>query len=181
MIRRPWISLAAAALLVGGLTLVAHHYLALTRLQTFNTALARGDLASAGTHGSSHGLFARALVRQRDGDYQGALQLYALLTERGDPQLSEAIIFNSGTLYLRWGLTARAAGQEELALPLFELAKETFRSLLSRNHQRWDARYNLERTLLLSPERGERDPDPQGMPEHSPEALGNVESHQQLP
>ena len=37
-------------------------------------------------------------------------------------------------------------------LPLIELAKQSYRDLLRETPADWDARYNLERALYLSPE-----------------------------
>jgi mxaK protein len=38
------------------------------------------------------------------------------------------------------------------ALPLIELAKQSYRGSLRLNPEDWDARYNLERALWLAPE-----------------------------
>jgi len=56
-----------------------------------------------------------------------------------------------GNLHLRQALQV-GLDDEAQSLPLVELAKQSYRDLLRRDPNDWDARYNLERTLRLAPE-----------------------------
>ncbi len=67
------------------------------------------------------------------------------------------------------------------ALPLVELAKETFRRLLRRDHRVWSARYNLERALQIAPDSDAPVPATHSMPERSPRAVGIIRSEMELP
>ncbi|MEJ1962586.1 MAG: MxaK protein [Gammaproteobacteria bacterium] len=95
--------------------------------------------------------FARAMAMAKGGDYEGALKTYRRLglEERGS--VSIAALYNAGNLQLREALK-EGTGASARALPLIELAKQSYRAALRRDPQSWDARYNLERALWLAPE-----------------------------
>lgn len=181
MTRKRWLALFAVVAVLGGSFVLVGEYRALAAVQRYNDAILKGALEQAAVDGSDYGRFAQALSLQRGRDYQAALELYSGLLNTRHAALRPLVRFNTGTLYLEWALDSRAQGREDLARPLLELAKETYRELLTWDNHLWSARYNLELVLRLAPESAERDPDPQGMPEHSPEALGQVETHRQLP
>ncbi|MFI4923281.1 MAG: MxaK protein, partial [Burkholderiales bacterium] len=65
--------------------------------------------------------------------------------------------FNSANLNLRDALAKRSEHAEGEALPLIELAKQSYREVLRADSDNWDARYNLERALRLAPEKEEGD------------------------
>lgn len=94
--------------------------------------------------------FARAFVSSRQGNFEAALQGYKSLSQDAGP-LRKAALYNLGNLQLREALKA---GPDEAvrALPLIELAKQSYRELLRDDPSDWDARYNLERALRLAPE-----------------------------
>ena len=88
-------------------------------------------------------------------DEEAALNRYRTL--QGDSALGQAARFNSANLLLRQALRLQAAEQRGAAVPLVELAKETYREVLRNDPQHWPARYNLERAqrLLPDPEDGD--------------------------
>lgn len=104
-------------------------------------AQAHAMAASAGSSGSD-----AALNRYR------ALQ--------GESTLGQAARFNSANLLLRQAIEVQASNQPGQAIPLIELAKETYREILREQPDHWDARYNLERAqrLLPDPEEGDNEP-----------------------
>ncbi|MBC8006481.1 MAG: MxaK protein, partial [Prolixibacteraceae bacterium] len=71
-------------------------------------------------------------------------------------ELSLAARYNSGNLYLEEALALRDSDGDKNALPMAELAKESFRGVLRRDSQHWDAKYNLERALRAFPDSGAR-------------------------
>jgi len=99
-------------------------------------------------------LLARALTLSAAGDYERALRAYEPLLRTPDPLLRRTARYDLGNLNLR---EAQKIVDEQLAKAktLLELAKQNYRQVLDENPGDWDARYNLERALWLSPERDE--------------------------
>ena len=87
-----------------------------------------------------------------------ALNRYRALQD--DPKLGPAARYNSANLLLRQALRVRESLQPGQAIPLIELAKETYRELLRADPGDWNARYNLERAqrLLADPDESELAP-----------------------
>ena len=111
-----------------------------------------GDVAGGALSGSvPEAQFARAIALAKRGDYEGALKEYKALGRGNRADLATNALYNAGNLQLREALReGRDAAVR--ALPLIELAKQSYRSVLRRDPQSWDARYNLERALWLAPE-----------------------------
>jgi mxaK protein len=84
-------------------------------------------------------------------DYDGALAAYKAVIQGGREDLRRIALYNLGNLHLRQALQI-GLEDEAQSLPLVELAKQSYRDLLRRDPNDWDARYNLERTLRLAPE-----------------------------
>ena len=61
-----------------------------------------------------------------------------------------------GNTYLQQASLIDLDSDADLALPLIELAKISYREVLSINSQHWDAKYNLERALQLLPDTKEQ-------------------------
>ena len=95
--------------------------------------------------------FAQALAMAKRGDHEGALKVYRLLGRDERSGLSTSALYNAGNLQLQEALKEES-GTSVRALPLIELAKQSYRGALRRDPQSWDARYNLERALWLAPE-----------------------------
>jgi mxaK protein len=87
-------------------------------------------------------------------DYDGALAAYKAITRSGREDLRRIALYDLGNLNLRHALQAGIADDAQ-SLPLTELAKQSYRDLLRRDPNDWDARYNLERALRLAPEEDE--------------------------
>ena len=81
---------------------------------------------------------------------EAALNRYRTL--QGDSALGQAARFNSANLLLRQAQKLQANEQRGPAVPLVELAKETYREVLRNDPQHWPARYNLERAQRLLPD-----------------------------
>jgi mxaK protein len=95
--------------------------------------------------------FVRAMEMARGGDYENALKAYRQVARDERSRVSIAALYNAGNLQLREAMK-EGKGASVRALPLIELAKQSYRSVLRRDPQNWDARYNLERALWLAPE-----------------------------
>ncbi len=145
-----------------------------------NAAFEQNSVAEVAHFSGAYGRFARALDLQRRGAYQDAVKVYAALAKERD-QLGTIARYNTATLYLQWAINAADDEAAHLSVPLLEMAKETYRQLLRHDEQFWPARYNLERVLQLQPDQDEFEPDAYFMPEHSPQALGIIESSRELP
>jgi len=70
--------------------------------------------------------------------------------------------YDLGNLYLREALRLRQNGADASALPLLELAKESYRNALVERPDLWDAKFNLELALRVAPD---PDPDDTGAPQ----------------
>lgn len=95
--------------------------------------------------------FAHALALARAGGYEAALAAHKALMQGERGPLRTAALYNLGNLHLRQALRNGPAAAAE-ALPLVELAKQSYRDALRADPSHWDARYNLERALALAPE-----------------------------
>jgi len=71
-------------------------------------------------------------------------KVYQLLGRDERSGLSTSALYNAGNLQLREALKEES-GTSVRALPLIELAKQSYRGALRRDPHSWDARYNLER------------------------------------
>jgi mxaK protein len=94
--------------------------------------------------------FARALSLARAGQYIAALKMYKSLLDASD-EIRLPALYDLGNLNMREALK-NGQGEARRFMPLIELAKQSYRDDLRSNPADWDARYNLERALWLSPE-----------------------------
>jgi mxaK protein len=88
----------------------------------------------------------------------------ALLRRAADAsrgELRQVALYDLGNLYLREALRVRESGADASALPLLELAKESYRGVLLERSDLWDAKFNLELALRVAPD---PDPDETGAP-----------------
>jgi mxaK protein len=95
--------------------------------------------------------FAHAMRLAQNGAYEEALKTYRALGRDDGTRLSTSALYNAGNLQLREALKEGKDATVK-ALPLIELAKQSYRAVLRREPESWDARYNLDRALWLAPE-----------------------------
>ena len=122
---------------------------------------------------------ARAIALSRAGDYEGALLAYKAVIQGKRADLRRLASYDLGNLHMRAALRDPLAPADQL-LPLIELAKQSYRDLLRDTPADWDARYNLERALYLSPEVEEdvANDEPPAPKEH---AISTVRAKMDLP
>ena len=131
---------------------VAWQAMRLAQAGRVNQAIARAaDPAAASPADLPEARFAHALALSAAGHYGPALAAHKALLQGEQGPLRRAVLYNLGNLHLREALKN---GPERAldALPLVELAKQSFRDALRADPADWDARYNLERALWLAPE-----------------------------
>ncbi len=154
MMRSRWLLALLAALAIAG----AVDGFLLWQAQRWNRVIAGGvkeagdDMAAGKTPPAAS--FAAAYRAEQAGDAQTALNLYKRVEQSDSLELSLAARYNSGNLYLEEALALRAGDGDKNALPMAELAKESYRGVLRRDSRHWDAKYNLERALRVFPDAG---------------------------
>lgn len=128
--------------------LAAHEGFRLHEAARVNEAIAAATAVSSALPEAQ---FAHAVALAKRGDYEDALKQYKALGRGSRADIATDALYNVGNLQLREALKE---GREAAvrALPLIELAKQSYRGVLRRDPQSWDARYNLERALWLAPE-----------------------------
>jgi mxaK protein len=140
---------ASAAIACGAIAL--YQGARLHQALRINDAIAHANDSSASDETAPEASFARALAWSREGNFEAALQAYKGLSQGDDPALSLDALYNLGNLQLRAALK-NGPREARRSLPLIELAKQSYRDLLRRDPEDWDARYNLELALRLAPE-----------------------------
>jgi len=133
--------LAAAALVDGWLW---------QRSARWNALIAQGGTDPPPAGAPAPVWFAHAHALDVAGDHDAALTQYRRL--HADPTVGLAARYNSANVLIRQALEVRAGAQPALAIPLIELAKETYRDVLRADPGHWAARYNLERAQRLLPD-----------------------------
>lgn len=123
----------------------------LQRAVRINQAIAQAADPSGQPGDFAEARFAHALALARTGGYEAALAAHKALVQGEHGPLRTAALYNLGNLHLRQALRNGPAAAVE-ALPLVELAKQSYRDALRADPADWDARYNLERALVLAPE-----------------------------
>lgn len=113
--------------------------------------------AGAADNLSPEGRLSRA-VALSNSDYDAALAAFKAIIQSNRPDLRRMALYDLGNLHLHQAIQA-GIGDNTQALPLTELAKQSFRDLLRQDPYDWDARYNLERALRLAPEDEDDDQD----------------------
>jgi mxaK protein len=121
----------------------------LDRTNTVNEAIAAAANPAALESALPEARFARAVMLAKAGVVDDAAKTYKLLIQENRTDLKRAALYNLGNLHMREA--AKFTGSSS-ALPFVELAKQNYRDLLREDSEDWDARYNLERALWLSPE-----------------------------
>jgi mxaK protein len=153
-LRRSRLAVAALMLACGGL--FAWQLVDYFRLARLERQLAEARSSSQGSGLSTPAArLARAQVLLRGSGSTAAgqaLDLYREVEAEGSDALRRIARFDTANLYLRQAQQEIAAGEPARAVPLIELAKGLYRSLLRDDPSDWDLRYNLERAVRLLPE-----------------------------
>lgn len=160
--------LCAALALIAGSVMVHQGYRAYDASR-FNRDLAARNYSSAGSHASLNGQLSRAYALQRSGRFEEAIKGYAQVEAAADDGLMRVVMFNLATLYLERAIGSLGNGRD-VSLPLIELAKETFRQILRVESGDWDAKFNLELAIRLSPEPEDEEVEETITPERTPRA-----------
>ena len=97
-------------------------------------------------------LLARANALSAGGNVDAAESAFNELIRLHEfDSIGHAARFNLANVYLRQGM--RSDAPVSRTRPMLELAKQRYRDLLRVKPTDWNARYNLERTLRLAPEK----------------------------
>jgi mxaK protein len=116
---------------------------------------------------------AHAIAFAKAGKFTTALKAYKALLDAPD-EVRLPALYNLGNLNMREALK-NGQGEAQRALPLIELAKQSYRDDLRSNPADWDARYNLERALWLSPEYDDPILERNQAPVHSEHAMSTLQ------
>lgn len=145
----------------------------LDQMERVNDAIAAAENPAALESALPEARFARAAMLAKAGNVDDAAKAYKMLIQESRPDLKRAALYNLGNLHMHEA--AKFTGSSS-ALPFLELAKQNYRDLLREDSGDWDARYNLERALWLSPELDEEAEGSGNVPEFerrvAPQAQG---------
>lgn len=119
--------------------------------------------------------FAAAYAQAASGAEEVAVNAYRPL--QGDGALGQAARFNSANGLLRQAVKLREGPQPGQAVPLIELAKETYREILRNDPRHWPARYNLERAQRLLPDPEDLDGGPLEVPRNAERAATTMRGY----
>ena len=145
-----------AAASVALAVLVAVQWLRLAQAERVNRAIALAAQPAAVDRALPEARYAHAIALARAGRYEEALAAQKAFVQAEHGGLRRAMQYDLGNLHLREALR-RGASDPDAALPLVELAKQSYRDVLRADPDDWDARYNLERALALAPEADDED------------------------
>ena len=144
-----WLLVAIAVISLG---LVAKNSYALWQTDKINTFIS-GEAESEQVPSHLKAQFAQAFNEAEQEQNEAALDLLTTVLESKDSELESAAYFNRANIHLR---EAQALASDDAArIALLGLAKQDYRSALLINPSLWDARYNLELSLLMAPEEPE--------------------------
>ena len=147
----------------------------LWRLTQINRALTDGQTAADDAARVPELQFAAAFALSASGADAAAVDRYRAL--HGHPALGPAARYNSANALLRQAMRLRDGERFGLALPLIELAKETYRDVLREDPDHWPARYNLERAQRLVPDPDPADDDPVEAPRSAERAATTMRGY----
>jgi mxaK protein len=158
--RRRTVHTAFGVVVIVCAALAGYQAFRLREASRVNDAIARAASAPATVDAASFGAvpeaqFARAVLLAKQGKYDAALERYKVVSRGSRADLATDALYNAGNLNFREALKEEGRDSLVRMLPLIELAKQGYRSVLRRDPQSWDARYNLERALWIAPERDE--------------------------
>ena len=167
--RAAWFALAVVAALaaIDGARTWRHEQL--------NAALVNGTLPDAAPGQPRELQFARAAAYAASGVHEDALNGFRTLQDA--TPLGQAAKFNTANALMRQAIALRATEQPGQAIPLVELAKETYRDVLRAEPRHWGARYNLERAQRLLPDPDDGDAPPAEAPTNAERAATTMRGY----
>jgi mxaK protein len=127
------------------------------KTERLNSAIADGSIIADTTTLPAQGKFAQAYYLSQKGDRERSIALYKQVERLPDLEMAGAAQYNRANGYLAKAMELSGSDNQNLALPMAELAKDTYRSLLRADPGHWDAKYNLERALRLVPDPDDSD------------------------
>jgi mxaK protein len=138
-------------------------------IEQFQENLTGQGLAALQRGAPAEARFAFALAMARNGEIAPAVASLREVAQARD-DLAAAALYDAANALLREGQRIGLAENPGQALPLVELAKETYREVLRLDPELWDARFNLERALRIAPEGDADSEDSQPRPADAEEA-----------
>lgn len=135
------------------LAIVAEAY-QLHRLKQINLAITHPENISITDGSPPEIIFAKAWQLNRSGQFQEALHLYNSIEHRMTLENLENVQYNMGQIYLTqaakyWNTQGVWAYSQVLTWS--SLAEKTFHEVVVANPSNWNARFNLEYTLHITP------------------------------
>lgn len=127
----------------------------IARIKNWNQQIAKSEIIDIQPSSPAQIKFAHARELDLKKDDAAALTLYKSLETENDIALRNDARFNSGNLYMRKAQALKNTPLSAQAVPLIELAKQSYREVLRADAHYWDARYNLERALRAQPDADE--------------------------
>jgi mxaK protein len=134
---------------------LAYEIWSIARIKNWNQQISKNEIADMQASSPAQIKFARARELDQKNDQAAALAIYKNLESEAGGTLRNDARFNSGNLYMRKAQVLKNTPQSAQAVPLVELAKQSYREVLRADPHYWDARYNLERALRAQPDADE--------------------------
>ncbi|MCI0655040.1 MAG: tetratricopeptide repeat protein [Methylococcaceae bacterium] len=120
---------------------------------TLRSLLAGRDISPDSiVHAPPEVRLARALYLHKKHRYEDALATIDIILDEGDPRFRAKVHYNLGNIYLSQAMEMVENFDIAQAVPLVELAKDSYRQALRIDSGYWDAKYNLEAAMRLVPE-----------------------------
>ena len=143
----------------------------IAQINSWNNAIQEKDWEAASSFSAPYGDFARAhSLYEKGNEYNAALEAYSALLNSDDEELKIVAEYNMANVYVEWASGLPQGVNSDLSLPLLELAKQGYRRVLRADERHWNAKYNLELVLALSPDTPEEESAAEMNPERSPRA-----------
>ena len=143
---------------VGSAAALLFELQAFVEKRNYNQAVANAEYSQAAPHLGDLGGFASAYGEQLAGNIDSARTLYGKIDRQDNPLLKARALYNLGNSYMQQVESIDIEKDSDLAFPLIELAKTSYRASLGIDSENWDARRNLEKALLLLPDSNPRVP-----------------------
>ncbi len=173
---------AVVFLLLLAIAAIITDLLGLRQEITINQAITGQDYSSVATLESDYAKQVHGFQAHFEKDDEKAQSIYSELLGNKNPEIKQLALFNLADIYLQKAVQLELSDKPDTRIPLIELAKENYRSILRNNPQHWPSRYNLARALQILPDAEIRQQDDDDiMPERSPSAPVETIGYERLP